>query len=143
MKTTQKKFPPIISRILIGIVTFFNLQAAILLMIHPGDFSPGFELTGVPGDAVIQGMGLLFLMWNIPYLVALFNPVKHFVSLIEAVIMQAIGVFGETILLLTLKGEHPLLQSSVIRFIIFDGGGLLFLLIALIILLKYRRSTLV
>ncbi len=109
-------------------------------MFRPADYAPGFELSGVPGSAVIQGMGLLFLMWNIPYLFALVNPLKHFVSLIEAVIMQAVGVVGETILLLVLKGEHPLIKASVLRFILFDGAGLILLIIALLLVLRVKRS---
>ncbi len=89
---------------------------------------------------MIQGMGLLFVMWNIPYIVALTDPLRHFVSLIEAVVMQGIGVFGETVLLLTLKGEHPQIHASVLRFIFFDGGGLFFLLAALVLMVSYKRS---
>lgn len=82
---------------------------------------------------MIQGLGLLFLMWNIPYLVALFDPVRHSTSLIEAVVMQTIGVIGESLLLLRVPREYLNLHTSVLRFIIFDGGGLVFLLIALFI----------
>ena len=128
------------ARILIGIVTLLNLQAAFQFMFWPSNYAPGFEISGEAGIAVIQGMGLLFLMWNIPYLFALTNPVKRLLSLIEAVIMQAIGVIGETVLLLTLKGEHPQIHASVLRFIIFDGAGLVLLLIALSLVIRFRRS---
>jgi hypothetical protein len=131
---------PIIARILIAVVTFLNLQAAFYFMLSPGDYAPAFELTGPPGSAVIQGMGLLFLMWNIPYLVALINPLRHTVSMIEAMIMQGIGVFGETALLLTLKGEHPQIHASVLRFILFDGSGFVVLSIALVLITLYKRS---
>jgi hypothetical protein len=142
MKKQPNLFTPIAARILIGFVTFFNLQCAYYFIFHPADYAPGFELIGVPGSAVIQGMGILFLMWNIPYLFALVNPVKNTISLIEAVIMQAVGAFGETILLLVLKGEHPLIKASVLRFIVFDGGGLVLLTIAMILILhfKHKRS---
>jgi hypothetical protein len=100
-------------------------------MLRPEIYAPGFELQGESGAAVIQGMGLLFLMWNVPYIVALLNPVRYFISLIEAVTMQAIGVVGESLLLALLRGEHPLIRDSVTRFIFFDGGGLLLLLVAL------------
>jgi len=43
-------------------------------------------------------------------------------------------------LLFSLKGEHTLIHESVIRFIIFDGGGLVFLFTAFLIMLKFRRS---
>jgi hypothetical protein len=130
-----------ISRSLIATVVFINLMAAIEFMAQPQVYAPGFELEGEPGAAMIQGMGLLFLMWNVPYLVALLHPAKHFVSLIESVAMQAIGVAGESALLLTLPGSHPQIQSSVTRFILFDGGGLIFLLAALgCVLLERKRS---
>jgi len=125
---------------LIAIVVFFNLDAAFSFMFRPDLYAPGFEISGIPGRAVTQGMGLLFLMWNVPYLFALVRPVKHFISLIEAVLMQAIGVFGETILLLNLPGSHPLITSTTQRFIIFDGGGLILLIIALIITRQIRLS---
>lgn len=139
MKWKKSKPVLMIVRVLIGLVTFMNLQAAAYFLIRPADYAQGFELSGTPGNAMIQGMGLLFVMWNIPYIIALINPVKHFVSLIEAVIMQAIGVFGETILLLLLKGEHPRLEASVLRFIIFDGAGLVFLVAAWILMIRFRR----
>jgi hypothetical protein len=131
----------ILARFFIGVVTFLNLQAAVQFMVSPHRFAPGFELSGIPGEAMIQGMGLLFLMWNIPYLVALFHPLRHLTSLIEAVIMQAIGVFGETFLLLSLKGSHDIIRESVRRFIYFDSSGLVLLLIALALVLSLKRKT--
>ncbi len=119
-----------IARGFIAIVVFFNLDAAFSFMLHPGLYAPGFELTGVPGNAMIQGLGLLFLMWNVPYMIALLNPKRHFTSLIEAVVMQAIGVAGETMILLLMESGHPYIEASTLRFIVFDGGGLIFLLIA-------------
>ena len=119
-----------ISRILIGAVAFSNLLAAFQFMLRPTLYAPGFELQGESGTAVIQGMGLLFLMWNVPYFVALLHPVKYYVSVIEAVAMQAIGVIGESVLLFMLQGDHLHLRTSVIRFIFFDGGGLVLLLAA-------------
>jgi len=130
-----------ISRLLIGTVVFINLMASIEFMAQPRAYAPGFELEGEAGAAMIQGMGLLFLMWNVPYVVALLHPAKHFLSLIESVVMQAIGVVGESALLLALPGSHPQIQSSVIRFIMFDGGGLIFLLAALGCVWQERKKS--
>ncbi len=130
-----------ICRLLVGIVTFINLMAAFEFMLQPEVYAPTFELSGESGAAIIQGVGLLFLMWNIPYLFALYHPMKHFVSLIESVIMQAIGVIGESVLLLVLPGEHPQIQASVERFIIFDGGGLVLLIITLICIQQIRKHS--
>jgi hypothetical protein len=140
METKRKAITPKVARLLIGLVVFFNLQCAYFFLFHSADYAPGFELSGVPGAAVVQGMGLLFVMWNVPYLFALVIPLKHTLSLIEAIIMQAVGVFGETILLMVLKGEHPLIRASVLRFIIFDGAGLVLLAVALLLVLRFKQS---
>ena len=130
-----------ISRLMIAAVMLMNLQAAFLFMLRPGDFSFGFEMTGVAGEAMLQGMGLLFLMWNIPYIFAAIHPTRNFVSLVEAVIMQFVGVAGETLLLMGLQGDHPLIEASVLRFIIFDGAGWVVLIIALLLAINVRRSS--
>jgi hypothetical protein len=119
-----------LARGLIGLVTFFNLQAAFLFLFRAQDYAPGFELGGAAGTAVIQGMGLLFVMWNVPYVFALLDPIRNRRSHLEALIMQAIGVVGESALLWVLPGAHPLIHASVLRFIIFDGSGLVLLLVA-------------
>lgn len=119
-----------IGRVLIGAVFLMNVQAAVLFLWQPENFAPSFELDGVIGAATIRGIGILFLMWNVPYFVALLNPVKYRISLYEALAMQAIGVVGETMLLLTLPSGHPILESSILRFVIFDSLGLLALLVA-------------
>jgi len=79
---------------------------------------------------MVRAMGLLFVMWNVPYAFALVNPVKHRISLIESVIMQAIGLIGETSILL-IGGPYPSpIENTLKRFILFDGIGLVFLLMA-------------
>jgi hypothetical protein len=119
-----------VARILIGLVFFFNLQCAIVFLWSPGAYVSSFELGGAAGEGMIRGLGLLFLMWNVPYAVALWNPVAHRVSLYEAVVMQALGVLGETAILMSFPGGHAAIQASVSRFILFDGFGLAALLVA-------------
>ncbi len=126
-----------IARGLIGIVLFFNLQCAILFLVNPQAYAPGFELSGSTGAAMMRGFGILFLMWNVPYAFALWQPQRHALSLIEATLMQAIGLTGEVILLFLLPPAHPLIQSSVNRFILFDAGGLAALLIALAMVYRF------
>jgi hypothetical protein len=124
-----------LARFLIFVVTFLNLQCAVQFLVTPGSYTPGFELSGDVGNAFIRSLGVLFIMWNVPYVVALLHPLRHKISLIEAVVMQGIGVIGETALLLVLPGNHPVLETSVVRFINFDGSGLFFLIVALILVL--------
>lgn len=121
----------IVPRLLIGVVLFFNLQCAFLFLLQPENFASSFELSGIPGETAIQGFGILFLMWNIPYFAALLNPQKYRVALVCAVLMQFIGLTGESLLLINLPQGYNLLHQSIERFVWFDAAGLIFLLTAL------------
>ena len=112
-----------IARILIAVVVAWNLECALVFLLNPGLFVPGFELSGVPGEAAVRGMAILFVMWNIPYLVALWQPRRNRVSLWEALAMQMVGVIGESIIFLTIPSEHTILRTSLLRFIAFDAAG--------------------
>ena len=119
-----------ISRVLIGAVILWNVQCAIAFLAAPGTYAPGFELAGPAGEAMVRGLGVLFLMWNVPYVVALLHPVRHRTSLYEAVAMQTIGLAGESLILWSLGAGHPAVSSTVLRFIAFDGAGLMLLALA-------------
>jgi hypothetical protein len=119
-----------LGRLLIGVVLLWNVQCALAFLLAPAAFAPGFELSGAAGAAAVRGMAVLFLMWNVPYAVALWHPVHHRVSLYEAVAMQSIGLIGESLILLSLGGAHPVAAGSVIRFIAFDGAGVVLLILA-------------
>ena len=119
-----------LARGLIALVTAWNLQVALVFILWPERFASGFELTGVPGAAAVRGTGILFVMWNVPYLVALWHPRKYHLALGMALAMQLIGLVGEGLILVTLSLEHTLLRSSIMRFITFDGSGLLLLAVA-------------
>jgi hypothetical protein len=121
----------LLARLVIGLVFLWNIQCALAFLFWPERFSAGFELAGMPGEAAVRGVGLLFLMWNIPYGVALWHPVRYRVSLYEATAMQTVGLLGETMIWLSLPPTHSLLQASLQRFIFFDGAGLLLLLLAI------------
>ena len=138
-KTASAPISPLrlwLSRLLIAYVLFVNVQSAVLFLLQPEVYAPGFELSGAAGAGMVRGMGLLFLMWNVPYAVALSHPLRRRVSLYEAIVMQAIGLFGETFLLLSLPPEHLTLVTSVGRFILFDGIGLAALVVALFLTLN-------
>lgn len=131
-----------IARLLIAIVLFWNLQAAIHFMLNPAAFVSSFQLEGVPGRAAIVGYGILFLMWQVPYVFALLHPLRFKISLWQALIMQIIGVIGESILRATIPEEYQLLRGAILRFIAFDAAGVLLLLGALVIIRgqKYHPS---
>ena len=119
-----------IARVCIGAVLLANVQCAVVFWWSPQIYAPTFELAGVSGEAAVRGIGVLFLMWNVPYVIALWHPRRHRVSLWEAVAMQTIGVAGETFIALTLPPGYVTLRASLTRFILFDGSGLAALLLA-------------
>ena len=121
------------ARLLIAVVLFWNLQAAFLFMLTPDAFVRAFQLEGVPGRNAVVGYGILFLMWQVPYVFALLHPARFKVSLWQALIMQVIGTAGESILLSTIPLEYQLLRGSILRFILFDAAGVLLLLGALLL----------
>ena len=109
---------------------------------NPAVFAPGFELSGVPGEAAVRGFGALFVMWNIPYLVALWQPRRNRLSLSEALVMQSVGVVGESLILFSIPFAHVVLRSSLLRFILFDGAGVLLLFGAVWLARKKRLGEL-
>jgi hypothetical protein len=130
-----------IARFLIGLVVFFNLESAIAFLTHPDAYTSSYELSGIPGEAAIRGFAILFCMWNIPYLFALWHPIKHPLSLWESILMQGTGLVGETWLVSQIPMKFGLLRNSVFRFIIFDGAGLLILFIALVIIIPLWKKS--
>jgi hypothetical protein len=124
----------LLSRAAIAIVLFFNLQCAIQFLISPADYAAGFELIGLPGTIFIRGTAILFLMWNVPYVFALFHPQRYRISYLQAILMQFIAVTGETILRVSLPAGHSLLNASLGRFILFDGFGLVLLIIGYLLI---------
>lgn len=120
-----------LAQCLILLVTAWNIQAGLAFILQPERFAPGFMLTGVPGAAAVRGVGVLFVMWNVPYLVALWNPQRYFLALQLAAAMQAVGLLGESYILSTLTAEYATLAASIERFIAFDAAGLFLLLAAL------------
>ncbi len=127
---TRKNIHLWLARLCIAVVFFFNVQCAAAFLAAPQAYAPGFELAGPAGEGMVRGLGVLFLMWNVPYAVALWHPLRYRVSLVEAVAMQVIGVTGETLLLAAFPAGHELIRASVTRFIAFDAAGLAFLLAA-------------
>jgi hypothetical protein len=117
----------IIPRAAVGIVLFLNLQCALVFLLSPAAYASSFELTGLPGITVIRAMAVLFMMWNVPYIFALVDPLKYKTSYLQACIMQTVGLLGETFIGRSLPDGHLMLDLAITRFIIFDGIGLVVL----------------
>lgn len=117
----------ILARILIGFVFLANIQSALVFLIWPEKYIGSFQLSGAPGEAMLRGLGVLFLMWNVPYAVALWNPVRFRLALWIAIAMQTIGLVGEILIALSLPEENFAIRASISRFVVFDAAGLLLL----------------
>jgi hypothetical protein len=120
-----------IAKVMIAIVLVWNLQCALVFILNPAGHMGGFGLEGLAGAQMVRAMGLLFVMWNVPYAFALADPVRNRVSLIEAVVMQTIGLTGEMLILLLGGPYPPVIEAILMRFILFDGVGLILLIGAL------------
>lgn len=114
-----------VARVLVGAVLFANVQCAVSFWRSPAGYAPAFELAGVAGEAAIRGFAVLFLMWNVPYAVALWHPRRRRAALWQAVVMQGLGVVGESLIWGQLPAGHATLRTSLLRFILFDAAGLI------------------
>ncbi|MEA4930311.1 MAG: hypothetical protein VB026_01905, partial [Anaerolineaceae bacterium] len=54
---------------------------------------------------------------------------KNYRSLVEAVLMQAIGLVGEWFLLRSVPAANAMLRGAILRFVLIDAAGLLLLLL--------------
>ena len=111
-------------RLAVGTVFFFNVTCALAFVAQPDRYTTGFEVDGVPGRTLVRGMGILFLMWNATYPPVLIRPDRHRTLFAVILAQQAIGVIGETWMWATLPADHAALWNTGLRFIAFDGVGL-------------------
>lgn len=142
MRITQRVIlNSILPRLLILVVTTWNLLCAIQFILFAQDYASSFDLLpDVTGRAVIQSIGILFMMWNIPYFFAFLHPYKWYIALISATLMQLTGLVGE--IWIKSQLQHPQnMVSSIQRFIIFDAIGLILLVSAVFLVWhKWRKN---
>ncbi len=127
-----------LARITVGAVFLMNVSCALAFILQPELYSPGFEVAGVPGMIYVQGMGILFLMWNATYPLVIFRPIRYSALFVVVLIQQAIGFVGETWLWLTLPAGHSPLRATGLRFMLFDGIGLIAMAVAYWLLMRHR-----
>lgn len=133
--------PPIIwlIRLLIALVFASNIFCAVLFVVNPSGYIQQFDLAGEAGTVVISSLGILFIMWNVPYAIAICNPYRYSVALFSALMMQLIGFLGEAWIYINIQSLVNT-KSSIMRFMIFDFAGLLFLTVAYILLFVKRKN---
>jgi hypothetical protein len=126
-------------RLLILVVLASNIYCAIQFLVNPSGYIQQFDLTGEAGTIVIRSLGILFIMWNVPYAIAIYQPYRYSVDLISALLMQLIGFIGETLIYFSIQTLVNT-KSSIMRFMIFDFAGLLLLTVAYILLFVKRKN---
>ena len=114
-----------LARFVVGVVFVINVSCALVFLLRPDHYVPGFELSGVQGRIMVQAIGILFLMWNATYPLVVIHPERYRTLFAVVLVQQAIGAFGETWLLASLPVGHPALWATGVRFIVFDGFGLI------------------
>lgn len=129
-----------LARAAVGIVFAVNIWCALSFILHPQTYSRNFELTGLPGEIVVQSFGILFLMWNATYPPVILRPNTHRTLFSILLVQQCIGLVGETWLLFKLPAGHPELSATGVRFIVFDGLGLFMMGAAFIFLRASARQ---
>jgi hypothetical protein len=112
------------ARLAVGAVFVMNVTCALDFLLRPERYVSGFEVGGVVGETIVQGFGILFLMWNATFPPVILHPDRHKTLFGVILVQQAIGVIGESWLYLQLPGGHEALRTSGLRFILFDGLGL-------------------
>jgi hypothetical protein len=114
----------------LGLVFVVNVTCAIQFVVWPERYTASFELTGDAGRAIVRGIGVLFLMWNATYPLVILNPYRRRALYLVVLVQQATGLAGESWILASLPEGHAALRSTARRFIVFDGAGLVAMLIA-------------
>ena len=127
------------ARVAFAAVFVVNVQCALSFALAPADFTAAYELEGVAGEAAVRGIGIAFIMWNATYPAFIAAPQRFGVLGWVILAQQAIGLIGESLLLASLPAGHDVLAASVMRFIAFDGIGLVVMAAAFACLLIAQR----
>ena len=133
------------TRICFALVFVINVQCAVQFVANPAGFMGGFGLSGPEGQLAVAGLGVAFLMWNATYPPVIANPRRFRALFAVVLVQQAVGLAGESWILLSLPVGHAALAASIIRFIAFDAAGLVLMAAALAWLVladrRARRAT--
>ncbi len=112
------------ARIVVAAVCAWNLSAANPVVLDPAGYASGFEVGGAGGEALVRGLGVAFLMWQVPFLPVIWNPRRHRICFLVVLAMQLVGVAGESWMLAGLPAGHDALRATGLRFLAFDSAGL-------------------
>lgn len=114
-----------LARLAVGAVFALNVSCALSFLLRPQRYVAGLEMSGVPGRVLVQGLGILFLMWNATYPPVIAFPDRYRWLFAVVLVQQVIGLVGETWLWYSLPQGHAGLRATGLRFIAFDAAGLI------------------
>lgn len=130
-----------ITRICFALVFLINIQCAFSFIFYPESYVVSYDLAGYAGSIAIMGIGVAFLMWNATYPLFIYRPQRYRALGVIILIQQLIGLIGESWIYMNLPTESLFLPSSILRFIAFDGVGLIIMLIAFLGLIFSKNKT--
>ncbi len=128
------------ARLAVGFVFAGNVACALAFILQPERYAGGFEVSGLPGQVIVRGFGILFLMWNATYPPVLVRPAAQRTLFAVILVQQFIGVVGESWMWLALPAGHQALWETGLRFIVFDGFGLVVMGITFVLLGKVTSA---
>jgi hypothetical protein len=130
-----------LARAALTAVLLANLSAAVPYVARPADYVAAYELADTPGEVAVRGLGILFLMWAVPFIPAILQPVRNRVAFTCVLAMQVIGLAGESLMMAALPPGHDALSTTGWRFIAFDGAGLALLSLGFLVTQRGRAET--
>lgn len=132
-----------IARAAVFIVFFLNVMCAVQFILEPIGYATAYGLPATEeSGAMVAGLGVAFLMWNTTYPAVIFNPRKFRSLYVVVLFQQLIGLIGESCILAHLVGAGlggGLMAAGILRFVAFDAGGLVLMLVAFIALVRAER----
>lgn len=115
-----------------------NVTCALQFAFAPASSMGAYGLSGTAGEAACRGMGVAFLMWNATYPPFVASPTRFPVLGWVILAQQAIGLAGEAAILAALPAQAGPLPGSILRFIAFDGAGLVVMALTFGLLVAFR-----
>lgn len=127
------------TRITVSAVFLSNMICALQFLLWPDGYTSAYELSGDVGTAVIRSFGVLFIMWSLTYPAVIWQPERQRPLFTIVLIQQFVGLTGELCIWASIQNVHAVLSASILRFVVFDGIGLVMMMMAFCLLIREAR----
>jgi hypothetical protein len=128
------------ARIAVLVVFILNVTCAVQFILWPESYAPAYGLPSTPESAaMVAGLGVAFLMWNVTYPAVIANPARFLALFVVVLVQQAVGLAGESYIWAQLIAQglgDGRMAAGIMRFVIFDAGGLALMLVSFIVLVR-------